>query len=126
DSYLKPIIGIRQMEAIILGGDDVTDAGMKTLAQCQSLDSVTLMTKKVSDAGVKELAALPKLQTLYLMGMTLTGSAFEAFAGSKTLETVTLELVDGFTDDGARQLAKVPNLKELKLGSSFGEKKLTA
>src|SRR4029079_7604128 len=42
------------------------------------------------------------------------------------LESVTLELVDGFTDDGARQLAKMPNLKELKIGSSFGEKKLTA
>jgi internalin A len=58
--------------------------------------------------------------------MTLNGSCFEAFAGSKTLESITLEYVDGFTDEGAKHLGKLPKLNELKIGSSFGEKKLTA
>jgi internalin A len=126
DAGLKTVAGIGQLEGISVGGEDVTDAGIKALAGCRSLEAVTLATKKVSDAGVKELAALPKLRWLYLGFMTLTGSGFEPFAGSKTLESVTLEYVDGLTDDGAKNLAKLPNLNELKIGKGFGESKLTA
>jgi hypothetical protein len=125
DDGLKAIAGIPQLEGIILGGDDVTDAGVKALAQCKSLERVTLVTKKVTDAGVKELAALPKLRALYLGFMTITGSAFEAFAGSKTLEFITLEYVDGINDEGVKHLAKLPNLNELKIGKGFGEQMLT-
>jgi hypothetical protein len=175
DEGLKLVAGIPQLETIVVGGDDVTDAGVKELARCRSLDCVELSTKKVTDAGIKELAALPKLQALSLRhmtltasafkafagsrtlrwvsleyvnaadaavkelaalpnlqklsltGMTLTGSTFEAFAGSRTLRSVILESVNGFTDDGARHLARLPNLDELKINDrSFGEAKLTA
>jgi internalin A len=126
DDGLKAVAGIPQLEGIIVKGDDVTDDGVKALARCPSLDQVSLITKKVTDAGVKELAALPKLQWLYLGFMTLSGSAFEAFAGSKKLQSVTLEYVDGLTDEGAKHLAKLPNLNELKIGRGFGEGKLTA
>ena len=34
--------------------------------------------------------------------------------------------MDGFTDDGAGHVAKLPGLKELKIKTGFGEKKLTA
>jgi hypothetical protein len=126
DDWIKLLAGMEQMEAIILGGDGITDAGMKNLAQLKSLDSVTLSTKSVTDAGIKELAALPKLQSLDLMFLTITGSCFEAFAGSKTLQAVRLEHVDGITDDGAKQLARVPNLNEVKISSGFGKSSLTA
>jgi hypothetical protein len=125
DDGLKTVSAIPQLEGIIVGGDDVTDAGVKALAGSRSLDNVSLFTKKVTDAGVKALAALPNLRALYLGFMTLDGSAFEAFAGSKTLQSVTLEYVDGFTDEGAKNLAKLPNLNELKIGGGFGERKLT-
>jgi len=125
DEGLKLISGMPQLERITVGGDDVTDAGIKALAQCMSLQSVSLRTSKVTDAGVKELAALPKLHRLTLEYMTLTGSAFAAFNGSKNLETLILQTVDGFTDDGARNVAKIPNLNDLEIGTGYQEKKLT-
>ncbi len=127
DEGLKTLAGIPTLEMILVKGDDVTDAGIKELARCRNLDTVSLMfTKKVTDAGVKELATLPKLQGLYLMGLTMDGSAFAAFVGSKTLETVKLEMVDGLTDEGVKHLAKLPRLNELKLGTGYGEQKVTA
>ncbi len=125
DDGLKALVGMPQLQGIVVFGDDVTNAGIKALAQCKTLEQIILMTKKGTDAGVKELAALPKLRMLHLQFMTLDGSAFEAFAGSKTLQSVNLEYVEGFSDDGAKNLAKLPNLNELKIGSGFGERKLT-
>lgn len=126
DDGLKVIATNSRLEAILVAGESVTDAGIKALAGCRSLDNVYLVsTKKVTDAGIKELAGLPKLQTLYLMDMTLSGAAFEAFAGHKTLESVQLEYVDGLADEGVRHLVRVPNLNALKIGIGFGESKLT-
>jgi hypothetical protein len=126
DEGLKILAGIPQLTGIIIAGDDVTDAGVQELANCRSLDSVTLMTKKVTDAGIQALAALPKLRTLYLLGLTLDGSCFRAFAEPGTLRSLTLEYVQGFGDAGARHVAKLPNLDELKISTGFGEKKLTS
>jgi hypothetical protein len=116
DDGLKTVAGIPQLQAILIDGEEVTDTGIKALANCKNLETITLrFARKVTDAGIKELAVLPKLQVLYLVAMTLKGSAFEAFTGSKALESITLESVGDFTDHGAKQLAKIPNLKELKL-----------
>ena len=125
DEGIKAVAGIPQLQAIMIDGDDVTNAGIAALAKCRSLETVMLLTKNINDAGLKELAALPKLRWLYCSFMNLDGSAFAAFAGSKTLESVTLEYVDGFTDDGAKHLAKLSKLNELKIRAGFGEKKLT-
>jgi hypothetical protein len=126
DAGLKTVTTIPQLEAIIVGGEDVTDAGLKNLAGCKTLDNVALLkTTKVTDAGIKELAALPKLQSLYLAFFALDGSGFAPFAGSKTLTSITLDYIDGFTDDGAKNLARLPALKELTLKKGFGESKLT-
>jgi hypothetical protein len=126
DEGLKTIATIPTLEEVAIGGEEVTDAGIRATAQCKSLDVVTLFgTKKVTDAGVKELASLPKLKWLHLRFMTMDGSALAAFSGSKTLQTVLLDHVDGLTDDGIKHLAKLPNLNELKIGRGFAETKYT-
>src|SRR5262245_33815638 len=83
-------------------------------------------TNKVTDAGIKELAALPKLKTLYIGFLKLDGSAFEAFAGSQSLTALILDFIDGLTDAGAKHIAKIPNLADLKIKVGFGESKLTS
>ncbi len=103
DDGLKVIAGIPQMEAIIVQGEEVTDAGIKYLGQSKSLDNITLI------------------------GTTkLDGSAFAAFAGSKTLTSITIDSLDSFTDEGAKYLAKLPKLNALKIGKGYGDIKLTA
>jgi Leucine-rich repeat (LRR) protein len=119
DAGLKIIAGMGQLEGVFVGGDGVTDSGIKELAKCRSLETVTLSTSKVTDGGIKELAALPKLKELHFVGMTLDGSAFEAFAGSKTLESVNLDFIHGLTDDGIKSLAKLPKLDRLNISSGL-------
>jgi internalin A len=127
DHGLKTVAEIPQLIGIVVGGEEVTDGGLRALGQCKSLDTVVLRgTNKVTAAGIRELASLPKLQSLHLQLFTLKGSPFDAFAGSSTLQSLDLEHLDGLSDEDAKHLAKLPNLSELKLGSGPGESKLTA
>lgn len=121
DAALKILAGIPQLEGIIIGGE-VTDAGLQTLGKCKSIHTVGLLSaKKITDAGVKEIAALPKLEVVFLESMTFTGAGFEPLAGSKTLRWVHMRFIEGFTDEGARFLANIPSLVELKIDTSFSE-----
>ncbi|MSQ93286.1 MAG: hypothetical protein EXR98_01880 [Gemmataceae bacterium] len=57
---------------LILGGTEVTDAGLKELASLKSLHTLDLSGMEVTDAGLKELAGLKSLHTLDLSGMEVT------------------------------------------------------
>ncbi len=127
DDTLKAVAALPRLQGILVKGEGVTDVGIKALAQSKSLDTVGLVqTKNVTGDGVKELAALPKLQMLALTFMPLNDAALEALGGTKTLESLTLEYVDGITDAGVARLAGLPNLNVLKIGTGFGESKLTS
>ncbi len=58
--------------------------------------------------------------------MSIEGTAFETFANCKTLQHLWLDYVDNFTDEGAKRIAKIPNLKELKIHKGYGRSKLTS
>ncbi len=88
--------------------------------QCKSLENIEINAKNVTDSGIKSLAALPKLKELKLRQLEkFTGSAFEAFAGSKTLSSITIGSTPEFGDEGAAQIAKLPNLEALNLGDNL-------
>jgi internalin A len=125
DRGIQALARMTQLGTIFVNGDDVTDAGVKALSRCQSLEVVALSCMNVTEAGVKELAALPNLRRLSLGLMTFRGDGLEVFAGSKTLRAVGLSSVKGFTDRGARALAKLPNLDELAIDAWAGQSQLT-
>jgi hypothetical protein len=58
--------------------------------------------------------------------LELNGSAFEAFSKAKALESLWLDLVKGLTDEGAKNIGKLPSLKQLRIGTGYGEKKFTS
>lgn len=126
DAGLKILAGMPQLVVLLVSGDDVTDAGIEPFAKCRSLTRIHLATERVTDAGIKALGKLPGLRVLVLLGLRLNGSAFQAFAGSKSLECLWLELVKGFTDEGAKNLGKLPNLTDLRIRTASGEKTPTA
>ena len=55
--------------------------------------------------------------------MTLDGSGLSAFADSPTLRVLTLDNIDGLTDEGAANAAKIPNLDALTLKSGWDREK---
>src|SRR5437764_3174833 len=64
DTGLKQLADLRQLATLDLGGNtDVTDAGLAELANRKQLTSLNLTGTQVTPAGVNELqAALPKLK----------------------------------------------------------------
>ena len=124
DDY-RMIARAKTLEALNLRCVHCTDEGIAVIAGIGRLEWICISGDAVTDAGVKVLAGLPKLRTLELAFVTLDGSAFEAFAGSKTLGSVTLEYVDGLTDDGITHLGRLSNLHTLKIRLGLNKAELT-
>ena len=118
DDGLKAVAANQSVTSITVGGEGLTDAGVGALAGAKGLENVAITGgDKVTDAGIRELAKLPKLDTLKLLFLKIDGTGLDAFAGSKTLKTLTLYL-DGLTDDGAKAIAKLPGLNDLSISRS--------
>src|SRR5262249_40001057 len=56
----------RPVIKVALGGEDVTDASLKYLADLPRLRTLTISESRVTDAGLKHLANLTRLEELYL------------------------------------------------------------
>jgi hypothetical protein len=127
DDGLKALCVNQSIEAIIVKGEDLTDTGIKELAQAKNLNNITLFgNDHISDVGVEALAALPKLESLYLGFIKITGSCFAKFAKPGRLTSLTIEYCSDLTDAGAEQIAGFANLQGLKITKAFSESKLTS
>ena len=102
DETLGWIVKIPQLESLDASFTEVTDAGLKHLAQCKSLEILFLLHgDKITDEGLKELAALTRLKQLYLFGGEFTGRGMKNFVDLKDLQYLTLNFCKKFDDEGA-------------------------
>jgi hypothetical protein len=69
---MKELVELKQLQVLVLIGNDVTDSGLKELSQLKQLHTLVLANTKVTDAGLKELAGLKQLRTLSLQGTQVT------------------------------------------------------
>ena len=118
DAGLKELAELKNLQALDLSQNNlVTDAGLKELAGLKSLQKLTLHDTKVTDAGLKELAGLKNLQTLDLSRTKVTGVRLKELAGLKNLQT--LYVYDApVTDTGLKELAGLKNLQTLHFGNT--------
>jgi hypothetical protein len=68
----------------LIGGTQVTDAGMKEVARLKDLQSLNISNTPVTDKGLKHLARLKKLQELYLYTDQVTEDGLAGWPGSSS------------------------------------------
>ena len=92
----------------------LTDKGLASIARFKSVQVLSLINTQVTDAGLKHLADLPELKHLALYGAKLTDKAAPQLARLRNI--VSLELGNtAFGDDGLKGLEPLTSLAQLGL-----------
>ncbi len=100
------------VQVLLLGGTDVTDAGMAALQKHTDLEILSLANTKVTDQGLANLSHLKKLNTLLLAGTKVSDAGLRHLTGLKQLQVLDLQATR-VTEAGRRALEKnLPNLEE--------------
>ena len=98
---------------------DIPDHGYRHIGKCAQLESLVLMyCRDTTDAATEHLAGLEKLRNYFNSYTTITDRTPEILSGMNSLETITFDACHGLTNDGIAQLAKLPNLKELRVSGN--------
>jgi internalin A len=114
DRWLVDLRGLKNLQALDLGGSQITDAGLKELAGLKNLQWLNLWGTQITDAGLKELAGLKNLQWLNLTRAQITDAGLKELAGLKNLQWLNLWGTQ-ITDAGLKELAGLKNLQWLDL-----------
>jgi hypothetical protein len=115
DEGLKYLADLDELELLHLGGK-VTDAGLKHLAGLKKLRSLAL-PKNVTGEGLKHLTSLKQLVNLDLAGTELNDEGLKAVGELKNLEVLNINFTK-VTDDGLQHLAGLNNLRVLDIGAN--------
>lgn len=104
------------------GHAQVTDAGLKELAELKNLTSLQLGGTQVSDAGLKELAGLKNLSTLHLNDTQVTDAGVKELVALRNLTSLSLsktyQPTTHVTDVGVKELTALKNLNSLQLNGT--------
>jgi hypothetical protein len=97
---------------------DVADSGYRHVGRCERLESLVLMyCRDTSDAATEHIAGLRQLRKYFASYTRVTDRTPEILSGIKSLEEVTFDSCAGLTDAGIAALARLPKLRELRVGS---------
>ena len=118
DAALKAVGAATGIETLSTNGMDVSDEGVRTLAEWKGLKAISIFHpgKRLRGTGLAALAVLPHLERL-----TVAGSAEFADEGMAAVATLT-QLKNfrtwhsGVTTEGVRKIAALKNLTSINLG----------
>jgi len=122
---LSPLAeGFLGLRALKVGGNNLTDAHLASVATVKNLQTLTFLTlgfTKFTDAGLAPLANLPHLRELRINGsVKVTDAGMMHLTKLNRLEKLDLGRT-GISSASAASLGKLTALKELEVvGSGFG------
>ena len=100
---------LAEVKFLYLSNTQITDAGLKEVAQLQQLAGLYLRNTQITDAGLKEVAKLQKLDFIDLSETQITDEGLTELAKLQQLEKLGLEGTQ-VTDTGVTELKKaLPN-----------------
>jgi hypothetical protein len=95
---------------------DVPDAGYRHVGACTALESLILMyCRDTTDAATEQIVRLRNLTCYFNSYTTITDRTPEKLSTMDSLERVTFDTCHGLTDAGVAKLARLPNLRELRV-----------
>jgi hypothetical protein len=97
---------------------DVADSGYRHVGRCERLESLVLMyCRDTTDAATEHIAGLRHLKKYFASYTRITDRTPEILSGITSLEEVTFDSCAGLTNTGVGALARLPKLRELRVGS---------
>lgn len=109
DEGLRHIAEMTQLTTLSFQSTPVTDAGLEHLQELTRLHWLSLQHTQVTDVGLKCLAGLSQLESLWLNGTQVTDAGLEHLAGLTQLRDVYLPNTQ-VSDSGVKKLQQaLPN-----------------
>lgn len=90
DVDLEPLLEVRHIEELWLGGTDVTDHGLRSLIRLSGLKRLFLYDTAITDAGIEEIIKLPQLEELDLRNTKVTDEGLDLLPSMKHLKLLHL------------------------------------
>ncbi|HET9262693.1 MAG TPA: hypothetical protein VFO14_06590 [Vicinamibacterales bacterium] len=95
---------------------DVPDAGYRHVGRCEQLDALILMhCRDTTDAATEHITRLRNLSYYFNSYTTITDRTPELLSTMDSLERITFDACHGLTNAGVARLARLPNLRELRV-----------
>jgi hypothetical protein len=95
---------------------DVPDAGYRHVGRCEQLDTLILMyCRDTTDAATEHITRLRNLSYYFNSYTTITDRTPELLSTMDSLERITFDACHGLTNAGVARLARLPNLRELRV-----------
>ncbi len=110
DGTLRHLLKL-PLETISLAGTEVSDEGMRWLAQIRTLERINLSQTKISNTGLERLSILPELKQLYLTKTKISGGAIALLSQAAT-DLDVLECSGTQIDNGS--IATFPSFRRLR------------
>jgi hypothetical protein len=96
---------------------DVADEGYRHVGRCDRLESLVLMyCRETTDAATEHIAGLSNLKRYFASYNRITDRTPEILSGMPSLEEITFDSCAGLTNAGVAALARLPWLRELRVG----------
>lgn len=120
DDLVPLVAKVESLHLLHLMGSDITDKGVKGLAQLVHLEEITLpFCEKVTGTGFNVSDGFKNLRKLGLTKTKVNDEGLEGIAKLPALEELDLSNTD-ITDAGLKHLGSMKKLKKLALGDLFG------
>jgi hypothetical protein len=95
---------------------DVPDAGYRHIGRCGRLRSLILMyCRDTTDGATEQITGLRHLSYYFNSYTTITDRTPELLSTMDSLERITFDTCHGLTDAGIARLARLPQLRELRV-----------
>ena len=115
DRELRHLAECRQLERIVVAGEENSDEGIRELGKLKALRELQLSSTSVTDSGLRSLTACEAIELLHLSGNgQLTESTIDVLHEFPKLSTVALEVFP-FTRKGIVKLSQLENVTTLTL-----------
>ena len=96
---------------------DVLDEGFRHIGRCEKLESLALMyCRETTDRATETIVGLDRLKKYFASYNLITDRTPEILSGISSLEEVDFSACAGLTNKGIAALARLPRLRELRLG----------
>ncbi len=113
--------GLSRVRSVLLGGTDITDAGLVAIGKLQTLTNLDLRDCAVTNDGMGHLVGLSKLKALKLSGKNgatlVDDGGLEHIAKLANLKVIGLDFL-WVSEVGLEELSKLSKLEEVYIGNT--------
>ncbi len=105
DADLESLVGLRDLQILLLNDTKITDAGLRHLWRIGPIGTLELRNTKITDEGLEHIAQLATLMHLNIEGTEVTDAGLEHLKNMPKFSTVTCRGTH-VTQEGAAELKR--------------------